>query len=49
MKRLGKFFRKHPKLTAALGTALAAGASAYAPGSGPVVRDALLALFGIGG
>ena len=47
MSRLRGFLKDHPKLAAALGAAVAAGASAYAPGTGPVVRDALAALLGL--
>ena len=46
MSYLLKLVKDHPKISAALAAAAAAGASVYAPGSGPVVRDLLTSLFG---
>ena len=41
-----RFLKNNPKVSAMLGAAAVAAASAYAPGSGPVVRDMLSTLLG---
>ena len=42
-----RFLKNNPKVSAMLGAAAVAAASAYAPGSGPVVRSMLAALLGL--
>lgn len=46
MSYLKAFVKKYPKLSAAIGAALIAGAAVYAPGAGAYVQVLLAALFG---
>ena len=42
-----RFLKNNPKVSAMLGAAAVAAASAYAPGSGPIVRSVLANLLGL--